>query len=292
MELWNKETEKRFFEEALVNSVESEHLFYAAGERHLAYWPKRYEGKKDTLQARNSLIGKFTEKWVRDLIEEVVKDKNLYAVQGAICESLALSSGSAADVVIAKTPKVRQRAEDILLIAEVKMSVVWNWEYGEAGELNCIGDFTSHSGKPSILRSDSVLKAIGKSMNVRISSDEAKRIPILVIGNTPIRTSYIGKIDKLKRSGILQGFWSLNPEPCDSANKLNIKATRGSGFIRIDSFEELKQRLDNLLNTPFTYFSGMKTTQQIGCMVEQANEENTHEAKGKKFLELLNEETI
>lgn len=292
MELWNKTTEKRFFEESLTNFASQEQLFYTAGNRHLAYWPKHYEGKKDTLQARNSLIGKFTEKWVRDVIDEVIKDKNLYAVQGAVCESLSLPSSSAADVIISKSPNLIQKAEDILLIMEVKMSIVWNWEYKEDNEINCIGDFTSHTGNPSILRSDSVLKAIGKSMNVRISSEEAKRIPILVIGNTPITTSYVEKIDKLKKSGILQGFWSLNPNPCDSDNRLNIKETKESGFVRIDSFEELKQKLENLLNTPLTYFSSMKTTKQIGYIIEQSNKEATYEEKGKKFLELLNKETI
>jgi hypothetical protein len=68
-------------------------LFYVTDKnRYLAYWPKGYEGKKSTLQSRNSLIGRFTEKWTTDLIQEVVKDKELFAVQGAICDEIALNN--------------------------------------------------------------------------------------------------------------------------------------------------------------------------------------------------------
>lgn len=289
MELWNKQTERTFFAETLANFAGTEQLFYSANDKKFAYWPKNYVGKKDTLQARNSLIGNFTEKWVRSIVQEVINDTGLHAVQGAICEDLALPSNSSADVVISKSSDLKQKASDILLIMEVKMSIVWNWEYINNNELICVGDFTTHSGRPSILRSDSVLKAIGKSMNIRMSSDAAKTIPIIVIGNTPISSSYTGKIDKLKKSGILQGFWSLNPNPCDGHNRLNIKTTQGNGFLRIDCKEELKQNIKNLLEAPLTFFSSMKTNAQLGKLIELSDSEQTYEDKGKKFLELLKE---
>ena len=108
--------------------------------RYLAYWPKGYRGKKSTLQSRNSLIGKFTEKWTTDLLRGVVKNTGLYAVQGAKCKELSLTDMSPADAVISKSNNIIQQPEDILIIIEVKMSVVWNWELrnkNKLARLNC-----------------------------------------------------------------------------------------------------------------------------------------------------------
>jgi len=49
---------------------------------------------------------------------------------------------------------------------------------------------------PGLLRSDSMLKGIGKSINIRVSSFQAATIPIIVMGNTPITNSYYPKVDK------------------------------------------------------------------------------------------------
>lgn len=99
--LWNKDVEKKFFHESLAFAT-PEQLFYVTDDnRYLAYWPKGYQGEKTTLQSRNSLIGSFTEKWTNDLLQKVVKDKGLFAVQGAICEEIALTNMSPADVIIA-----------------------------------------------------------------------------------------------------------------------------------------------------------------------------------------------
>ena len=189
IELWNKEAEKRFFTES-VKFATPEQLFYVTDKnRYLAYWPKGYDGKKSTLQSRNALIGNFTEKWTTDLIQEVVKDKGLFAVQGAICDEIALTNMSPADVVISRNKNINQRAEDILAIIEVKMSIVWNWELQNGKSLFCIGDYKTHQGNPGLLRSDSMLKGIGKSINIRVSSFKANTIPIIVMGNTPITNS-------------------------------------------------------------------------------------------------------
>ena len=196
VELWNKEVEKRFFAES-VKFATPEQLFYVTDRnRYLAYWPKGYDGKKSTLQSRNALIGNFTEKWTTDLIQEVVKDKGLFAVQGAICEEIALTNMSPADVVISRSKNVNQQPEDILAITEVKMSIVWNWEL-QGKALSCIGDYKTHQGNPGLLRSDSMLKGIGKSINIRVSSFKAANIPIIVVGNTPITNSYYPKVDHL-----------------------------------------------------------------------------------------------
>lgn len=189
MELWNKDVESKFFTES-VKFATPEQLFYVTDKsKYLAYWPKGYDGKKSTLQSRNALIGNFTEKWTTDLIHEIVKEKGLFAVQGAICEEIALTNMSPADVVISRSKNINQQPGDILAIIEVKMSIVWNWELNNKS-LSCIGDYKTHQGNPGLLRSDSMLKAIGKSINIRVSSFKTTSIPIIVMGNTPITNSY------------------------------------------------------------------------------------------------------
>jgi hypothetical protein len=201
--LWNKEVEQRFFNEAQKFSS-PEQLFYVTDSgKYVAYWPKDYDGTKSTLQSRNALIGNFTEEWTTDLIQGIVKDKGLFAVQGAICNEIALSNQSPADVVISRRNNLNQNPEDILAIIEVKMSIVWNWELQKNKSLVCIGDYKTHQGNPGLLCSDSMLKAIGKSINVRVSSFKTSKIPIIIMGSTPITNSYYSKVDHLKVAGII-----------------------------------------------------------------------------------------
>lgn len=289
--LWNKDVEKKFFNES-VEFATPEQLFYVTDSgKYVAYWPKNYPGDKSTLQSRNSLIGSFTEKWATDLIQKVIKDKGLFAVQGAICEELALTGKSRADVVISKNKNIHQKPEDILTIFEVKMSVVWNWElesYKSGINLTCIGDYKTHQGNPGLLRSDSMLKASGKSINIRVSSFKASKIPIIVLGNTPITNSYYSKVDHLKVAGIVQGFWSLNPKPLDN-NGDNIKKTQKQGFYRFDNFVELQNSLEFLLSEDRNFFSSMKSRGELGQIIELANKETTYEKKGEVFLKLISE---
>ena len=288
VELWNKEVERRFFTES-VKFATPEQLFYVTDKnRYLAYWPKGYDGKKSTLQSRNALIGNFTEKWTTDLIQEIVKDKGLFAVQGAICEEIALTSMSPADVVISKNKNINQQPEDIVAIIEVKMSVVWNWELQKGKTLSCIGDYKTHQGNPGLLRSDSMLKAIGKSINIRVSSFEAATIPIIVMGNTPITNSYYPKVDRLKVAGIIQGFWSANLKPLDD-NGENIKKTEKQGFYRFDNFEELRNAFNILLAEERNFFSSMKSKKELGEIIEIANREKAYEKKAEVFLKLIKE---
>ncbi len=291
MNLWNKEAEKRFFKTSLEYATPEQLFYFTDNDKHLAYWPKGYRGKKSTLQSRNSLIGSFTEKWTTDLIQEIVKDRGLFAVQGAICDEISLPKNSPADVVISSNKHVNQEPEDILAIFEVKMSVVWNWDFhidGNNVNLNCIGDFKTHQGNPGLLRSDSMLKAIGKSINIRVSNFKASTIPIIIIGNTPITSSYYSKVDHLKNSGIIQGFWSVNPEPLDN-NGENIKQTDKQGFYRFDTFNELQESIEALLSEERNFYSSMKTKNELGRIIEVANHENTYEKKGEVFLKLINE---
>ncbi len=128
------------------------------------------------------------------------------------------------------------------MIIEVKMAVVWNWMYSTENNdirLDCIGDYKSHRGNPGLLRSDSMLKSIGKSINIRVSGPQASRIPIIVLGNTLITNSYYSKVDHWKNAGIIQGFWSINPEPLEK-NDENIKATDRKGYVKLDSGSEFR----------------------------------------------------
>ena len=283
--LWDQEVERSFFRKAMQGFASPEQLFYLTDDdRFLAYWPRNYTGKKSTLQSRNSLIGQFTEVWINELIQSCVKDQNLFAVQGAVCEEIELTGRSPADVVIARKKNTHLNPEDIVVIFEVKMSVVWNWEL-KGDELICLGDYKTHQGNPGLLRSDSMLKAIGKAINIRVSSHHASTIPVIVIGNTPITDNYLGKVDHLKTAGITQGFWSINPRPLDEQNTL--KATNGKGFMRFDTYESLQRSVVELLSMPMNFFSGMKSEEELGKLIESANNASTYQQKGERFLKLL-----
>lgn len=288
-QLWNKAVEERFFTEARAFAT-PEQLFYTTDdERYLAYWPKTYRGEKNTLQSRNALIGRFTEKWTADLIQSVFgSSNNLFAVQGAICDELALHRSSNADVVISRCKEIQQQPEDILAIIEVKMSIVWNWELKQ-DNLFCIGDYMTHKGTPGLLRSDSMLKGIGKGINVRLSSPKANRIPYIVIGNTPIQTSYFSKVDELKAAGIIQGFLSVNPSPLDTDGVRNCKKTPKGGFLKMDSFDELKGYIESLLVTEMDFFSSMKSKADLGRIIEISNQQSSYEEKAQVFLRLIKE---
>ena len=287
--LWDQEVERSFFEAEMHRSIPPKKLFCVTNDnRFLAYWPKSYTGKKPALQSRNSFIGKFTETWTKELIQNCVRTQNLFAVQGAVCEEIGLTSKSNADVAIARRKEKYLNPEDILVIFEVKMSILWNWELTNNNELICLGDYNTHTGIPGLLRSDSMLKAIGKSINVRVSSPRASAIPIIVIGNTPIQDSYKSKVDNLKRSGIIQGFWSMNPEPLEAQKTL--EATDEKGFIKFDTYESLKRSIVELLSMPMNFFSGRKSKEELGRLIEFANSTSTHQQKADTFLKLLQDE--
>ncbi len=285
--LWNQATEKDFFLKSL-ELASPEKLFYTTDEgKFLSYWPKKYFGVKNTLQSRNALIGSYTEKWTAELLSEIAEELGGFAVQGVVAEGVGLINQSPADVAICRTKETIQKPENIIIIIEVKMSVVWNWEFiSSTKELICIGDYRTHQGNPGLLRSDTMLKAIGKSINVRVSSFSASKIPIIVLGNTPISQNYYEKVDQLKRCGIIQGFWSVNPNPLDNDGE-NLKSTKYKGFDRFDNYEELKQSVLALLTEKREFFSSMQTQKDLGRIIEEANKEQTYEGKAQKFLNLL-----
>ena len=286
--LWNKDEEYKFFKKTLEIAT-PEQLFYLTEDgKYLAYWPKGYEGRKTTLQSRNAFIGSYTEKWVKELLSPIAKEFDSYAIHKVVCEEIGIDERSSADVAIVKSSLRLQKPENILLIVEVKMSIVWNWQlYPETGEIKCIGDYTTHQGNPGLLRSDTMLKAIGKSINIRVSGFQSSKIPIVVIGNTPITKMYYRKVDFLKKAGIIQGFYSVNPNPLDEPSKDNIKGTPERGFLRIDEINELYDNLRHIIKEDKEFFSSMLPKKELGRIIEIASKELTYEKKAEKFLRLL-----
>ena len=286
MRLWSKRQEKIFFEKSR-NFASYDQLFYKTNDdRYVAYWPKGYNGPKSTLQARNSLIGNYTEKWVSDLIKYILEDKNLHVVQQAQIPSIGISRKSPADIAIATENKKVLMPDEVKLVFEVKMSLVWNWEYDvQTSHIKEIGDYRTHQGRPSFTRSDSILKAIGKCIDIRVSNFKSSKIPLIVLGNAPLSNGFCKKADYLKKAGIIQGFWSLNPFPLNHGN--TRKRSHKKGFLRMDNIDEFNMSLDKLFNQDLNFFSGMQDPKELGQLIELANREKTYHEKGLKFINLL-----
>jgi hypothetical protein len=284
--LWNTQTEKLFFEQALKNFASPEQLFYKLDAGYFAYVPKRVDGHGQTLQSRNSLIGQFTEKWAKDVFAPIAQAMNLHAVNGVICEEVGLTRQSNADLAFCTTNEIKQIPENIKLLFEVKMSIVSNYRFSEPVALEYIGDYKTHKGNPSLLRSDSMLKAIGKAINIRVSGSNSSTIPIIILGNSPITDSYSNKVDYLKNAGVIQGFWSLNPSPTESTH---LTTSPEHAFVTIDNDESLHKLTKTLVDQKMNYFSSMLSKHELGQFIRIANEEPTDVLKADKFIKLLRE---
>ena len=181
------------------------------------------------------------------------------------------------------TNKVNQSAENIKLLFEIKMSIVSNYQFLD-NQLKYLGDYKQHKGNPSLLRSDSMLKAIGKAINIRVSGLSSTKIPIVVLGNSPITDNYVKKVDFLKNSGVVQGFWSLNPNPTNSDY---IKNSQKFGFETIFDIEQLKNNCEKLVFNEMNYFSSMIPKVKLGEIIRISNQEKTDIEKAEKFLILI-----
>jgi len=283
-DLWNIETEKSFFINSLRTST-PEKIFYDLRSGYFAYVAKGVDGERKTLQSRNTLIGNFTEKWAKEILAPIASELGLYAVNGVVCDQVGLPRSSRADVALCKTNSTTQTAENIKAIFEVKMSIISNYKYEPQDQtIEYLGDYKSHKGIPSLLRSDSMLKAIGKAINIKVSCVEATKIPIIVLGNSPITEHYFHKVDNMKTSGVIQGFWSLHPNPIETNY---IKNTTKFGFQTIENYDMLKMLIKDLLNTERHFFSSMISKGELGKVIAIANQENTEIEKAEKFLELI-----
>ncbi len=284
MQLWNNTVEEQFFKDSLKSFASSEQLFYNLQEGLFAYVPKGSNAEGQTLQSRNSLIGQFTEKWCKTLFEPIAKKTGLYAVNGVVCEELGLSRSSSADLAFCTTNDVVQTPDKIKLLFEIKMSIVSNYRYFQSGKIKFVGDYKQHKGNPSLLRSDSMLKAIGKAINIRVSGISSTKIPIVVLGNSPITENYTKKVDFLKKSGVVQGFWSLNPNPTETDY---IKKSPNLGFQTIMDMRQLLENCEGLIANDMNYFSSMISKAKLGEIISVASKEKTDIAKAEKFLDLI-----
>ncbi|MDR3197428.1 MAG: hypothetical protein LBU34_06110 [Planctomycetaceae bacterium] len=284
MNLWDTNTEKKFFTEALAHFAAAERLFYSLESGKFAYVPKNCKAEGQTLQSRNALIGAFTEKWAKTFFAPIAEKFNLFAINSVECSEIGLARRSKADLAFCTTDSKLQVAQDIKLIFEIKMSVVSNYKYTAPNTVKFIGDYTTHQGNPSLLRSDSMLKAIGKSINIRVSGIESTKIPIVVLGNSPITQSYSHKVDFLKTAGVIQGFWSLNPAPTQNGF---IEKTEKLGFQTVQNVQKIEELINDLLCTELNYFSSMVSQKKLGEYICIAYQESTEEAKAEKFLSLI-----
>lgn len=150
--------------------------------------------------------------------------------------------------------------------------------------MNLIGDYKSHKGNPGLLRSDSMLKAIGKAINIRVPGVSSTKIPIIVIGNTPITDNYIKKVDFLKTSGVIQGFWSLNSEV---SKKHHSENTPKLGFQTFNDEIRLLSACKDLVATEMNYFSSMISKRKLGEIIRISSQAQTDIAKAEKFLNLI-----
>jgi hypothetical protein len=90
----------------------------------------------------------------------------------------------------------------------------------------------------------------------------------------------------LKTSGIVQGFWSLNPNPLDDDGD-SIRHTPNNGFYRFDKIEDFKSNIESLFLQDLNFFSSMRNKEALGQIIEEANQKTTYEAKAEEFLKLL-----
>ncbi len=284
MNFWDIETEKNFFIEAMRNFASPEQLFYNLTDGYFAYVPKGKSAERQTLQSRNSLIGQYTEKWSKDFFQPIAESLGLFAVNSVVCPELGLSIQSDADLAFCTTNEIQQKAENIKLLFEIKMSIVNNYKY-ENGQVNYIGDYKSHKGNPSILRSDSMLKAIGKSINIRVSGTKSTKIPIIILGNSPITKNYSKKVDFLKKAGIIQSFISLYPNPTDDF----IFSTKGKGFQTFSDYQVLSNYIREVVNSDMNFFSSMLPKRKLGQIITISAKEKDDISKAEKFLSLIGE---
>jgi predicted nucleic-acid-binding Zn-ribbon protein len=133
---------------------------------------------------RNAIVADATERFALQLFQSIVNSSDalkgrFFVKRNVECAQLELRNRTKADLAILDrdvdgpvTPKW------IKCIFEVKMSIIWNWS--ETDRRQPLADYDSHAGRPSIYRTDSILKAIGKAAITRACKG-SERIPFVVI---------------------------------------------------------------------------------------------------------------
>lgn len=254
--------------------------------------------KMSTPNGRNRPISNYTEEFAKNVIEKALDNanyNNYIAKRDVICDELGLNSRSEADIAIVVDDNRKGRVykpEEIKLIFEVKMSLVWNWEPNDQNVPVVDADYDNHEGRPSIYRTDSILKAIGKGTILRSYIDSHK-IPYLVIGNCPPPRGYIDKIDGLSDIGILQKFISINPNPLivdkSDAEDRDPKTTEKMGYLRIDDLDELSELLIKYLEIEQVFLGKMISLNNLGRIITEIDLTKSYELIGQEFYNKLRE---
>ena len=299
--LWTVETEREVIDESLLATI------YCKGdcgfsEKAFFNTPKKKCPRCKTtglgVQAfnhRNAPVANETEKFALRLIRSAIDESpklagRYFAKRGVICKALGLKGNSGADVAILNRDLNGPVPADIIeCLFEIKMSVIWNWHENDL--TRPIADYDCHSGRPSIFRTDSILKAIGKAAITR-SHIGSERIPFVVVGNSPPPGGYRANIDRTVDSGLIQKWISLTPNPLfvqpnKSPDERNPKTTNTGGFLRIDSFGELQELLLSLLGQRWRYIGTMTDSQHIGRLIRSLNLSRSDQDIGDEFLQRL-----
>lgn len=239
---------------------------------------------------RNAIVADNTEKFALQLFQSVVNNSDIlkgkfFIKRNVECPQLELRGRTKADLAILDDNLDGPiHPEKIKCIFEVKMSLIWNWSYEDRSKP--LADYDGHAGRPSIYRTDSILKAIGKAAITRACRG-SERIPFVVVGNAPPPVAYRDKIDGTVRSGLIQKWISLTPTPLvvestKSPGNRNPKET--FGFSRIDSTAELEDIFMNILTKDWRYVGAMVEPKEIGAIIRGLDLSRTDEEIGEAFL--------
>ena len=296
--LWSEDKERDILVDSMFATISCKHCGYVdksvfrgssdkcpnCGVRSLAV---------SEFNQRNAIVADATERFALQLFQSVVNNsstlKGKFFVKRSVeCPQLELRGRTKADLAILdknlEGPVILER---IKCIFEVKMSIIWNWSERDRGQP--LADYDSHAGRPSIYRTDSILKAIGKAAITRACKG-SERIPFVVVGNTPPPVAYRDKVDGTVRSGLIQRWISLTSKPLVVKtewllNKRNPKET--FGFLRIDSTNELEEMFVNILTKDWRYMGAMVEPKEIGRIIKGLDLNKTEEEIGEAFLKLM-----
>jgi hypothetical protein len=242
---------------------------------------------------RNAVVADLAESFAAELFSHLVTSSrtlsdNFFVKRKVECRQLELQGATAADMAILnRNLDGPVPIETIKCLFEIKMGIIWNWSVSDRSQP--IADYDTHFGRPSISRTDSILKAIGKAAIVR-SCPGSERIPFIVVANTPPPPNYRDKVDGTVRAGLIQKWISLTPnplivEPEISTDRRNPRRT--IGFQRIDDVNELRDLLTKTLTREWRYIGAMVEAQKIGDLIKALDLSQPSEQIGYEFLKRL-----
>jgi hypothetical protein len=301
-QLWNVDIERGMLDDSMFATIYCDTAKGGCGHTERAVF-RGHSGKcpvcgesalgVSSFNQRNAIVADITERFVLDLFRHAIDTSeqlsgHYYVKRNVICPELELRNATAADIAILNQDLTGPvPVEAIKCIVEVKMSIIWNW--AETSTSTPIADYDAHAGRPSIYRTDSILKAIGKAAITR-SCSGSETIPFIVIGNTPPPPNYRDKVDGTVKAGLIQKWLSLTPnptvvEPDKSPNRRNPKQT--TGFLRIDSIPQLQEVFGTVLTTSWQYIGAMVEAEKIGEIIKKLDLSRTVAEVGYDFLSQL-----